>query len=112
MKRHPPTAFSADLWSELEGVFWRHPVPCMPKGSACDGLDPVAIETTKLGVEVRGGIWFLVGGPGSPSPRFELNLCLSRPRFSSMESVSISKLRTATVSDSTLENGLVSITLT
>ncbi len=112
LKQHPPTVFDAEIWKEIEGIFWRHSVPCMPRGAACDGLEPNQIETTKEGVGIHGGMWFLLGGRGSPNPRFELALCLSRPRFSSIQSVTVDKLRTAGISDSCLENDLLRITVT
>ena len=93
-------------------IFWRNEVDCMPQGSASDGIDPVGIESTKRGVEIHGGIWFLLGGRGSPNPRYELNLCLSRPRFSSIESVTADKLRSATISKSAMEDGFLSVTVT
>jgi len=83
----------------------------MPRGSATDGLDQFEIESTKRGVEVRGVIWFLLGGGGSPNPRYELNLCLSRPRFSSIESVTADKLRSSIVSESDFEDGFLSVTI-
>jgi len=84
----------------------------MPKGSATDGMDPEEIESTKRGVEIHGGIWFLLGGRGSPNPRYEMTMCLSRPRFSSIESVTADRLKTATISGSELEDGFLSITVT
>ncbi len=84
----------------------------MPKGSATDGLDPEEIETTKHGVEIHGGIWFLLGGRGSPNPRYEMTMCLSRPRFSSIESVTTNKLESATISGSEFEDGYLMINVT
>ena len=83
----------------------------MPRGAASDGLDPIEIQSTKRGVEIHGGIWFLPGGQGSPNPRYELNLCLARPRFSSIESVTVEKLKSANISEAALEEGLLSITI-
>lgn len=111
VQKYPTSAFPAEIWEEIESIFWRHEVPCLPRGAACDGLDPLEIETTKRGVEIHGGIWFLTGGRGSPSPRFEVNLCLSRPRFSSIESVTVERLRTAVLFDSALEDGLLWVTV-
>jgi len=82
----------------------------MPQGSATDGLDPEEIESTRNGVEIRGGIWILLGS-GSSNPRFEMNLLLSRPRFSSIDSVTVNKLRSATISKSEFEDGFLSITI-
>ena len=92
-------------------IFWKQDLACMPRGAASDGLDPIEIQSTKRGVEIHGGIWFLPGGRGSPNPRYELNLCLARPRFSSIESVTAEKLKSATISQSALEGGLLSITI-
>ena len=83
----------------------------MPEGSATDGLDPEQIESTKHGVEIHGGIWFLLGGKDSPCPRYEMSICLSRPRFSSIESVTVEKLQTATISHSEFEDGFLAITV-
>ena len=93
-------------------IFWRDEIQCMPKGSATDGLDPDEIETTKHGVEIRGGIWFLLGGRSDPNPRYEMTMCLSRPRFSSIESVTVDKLESATISESELDEGLLRLTVT
>ena len=93
-------------------IFRCQEIPCLPKGSATDGLDPEEIESTKHGVEIRGGIWVLLGGRGSPNPRYEVTMCLSRPRFSSMESVTVEKLQTAKVSESEFENGVLTLTVT
>ncbi len=83
----------------------------MPRGAAFDGLDPVEVQSTKRGVEIHGEIWFLPGGRGSPNPRYELNLCLARPWFSSIESVTVEKLKSSTISESALEEGLLSIAI-
>lgn len=93
-------------------IFWRQEIPCLPKGSATDGLDPEEVESTKHGVEIRGGIWILLGGRGSPNPRYEMTMCLSRPRFSSIESVTVDKLQTATISESEFEEGFLTLTVT
>ena len=93
-------------------ILCRQEIPCMPKGSATDGLDPMEIESTKHGVEIRGYIWFLPGGLGSPNPRYEMTMCLSRPRFSSIESVTVKKLQTATISKSEFDEGFLTLTVT
>ena len=84
----------------------------MPKGSATDGLDPLEVESTKFGVEIRGGIWFLLGGRGDSNPRYEMTMCLSRPRFSSIESVTADKLESAAISDSEFDDGHLTLTVT
>lgn len=104
--------FSTEIWKEIEMIFWKQNLACMPRGAASDGLDPIEIQSTKRGVEIHGGIWFLPGGRGSPNPRYELNLCLARPRFSSIESVTVEKLRSATITESALEEDVIYITIT
>ena len=77
MKKQPPSIFSKDIWREVEMVFWRQELSCMPKEAATDGLD----------------------------------LCLARPRFSSIESVTVEKLRVSTITESDFEDGFLSITI-
>ena len=112
LKKLAPNVFSKDIWRAIEMILWRQDIPCMPKGSATDGLDPEEIESTKRGVEIHGGIWFLPEGRGSPNPRYEMTMCLSRPRFSSIESVTVDKLQTATISASEFEDGFLTLTVT
>lgn len=109
MKQHPTTVLSAEIWKEIEAIFWRHDLSCMPRGAACDGLEPIHIETTKEGVVIHGRMWFLMGGKDSTNPRFELILLLARPRFSSIQSVTARKLRSASIFHSSLENDLLRI---
>jgi hypothetical protein len=111
LKKFPPSAFSKDIWIAIEMILRREEIECMPKGSATDGLDPEEIESTKHGVEIRGGIWFLLGGRSDPNPRYEMTMCLSRPRFPSIESVTVDKLQSATVSDSEFKDGLLTLTV-
>lgn len=111
MKKRPPSIFGKEIWTQIEFIFRRHDLECLPKGAACDGLDAIEVESTKLGIEIRGGIWFLPGGRGSPNPRFDLNLTLARPRFSSIESVTVTKLGNAAISECSLEDGLLIIVI-
>jgi hypothetical protein len=96
--------FSREIWQEIEGIFWREGVPCLPD-RATDGIGPEFIETTKRGVEISGVMWFL------PTGRYQFSLCLSRPWFSSMESVTISKLRRTTILDCCFEGQTLSFTV-
>jgi hypothetical protein len=105
LKKYPTSAFSKSIWQEIDFDFMREPVPCLPLGTSGDGLIPIGIEATKRGVEISGTIWFL------PSASYDLSLCLARPSFSSIESVSVSKLRRAVITDSHLENHSLKITL-
>jgi hypothetical protein len=106
LKKHPKNVFAEDIWQEIEFIFWRERIPCLPSGTTPDGVEPVFIETTKRGVEISGTMSFL------PTGSYDLNLCLSRPGFSTIESVGISKLRRATIIDSCLENRALKITVT
>ena len=102
MLNHSPTTFDSEIWTELEFLFRREELSCLPRWSSPDGIIPHEVETTKHGVEIHGTIWFLTGG--SSNPEFALTLLLSRPRFSSLDSVTSEKLRTVTISDSSLED--------
>lgn len=106
MKKYSTGVFAEDLWQEIEFLFWRERVPCLPVGTTGDGVRPLTIETTKRGVEIYGMIEFL------PVGSYDLHLCLSRPSFSSIESVSVSKLRRAAITDSGLEGHILRITVT
>lgn len=70
---------------------------------------PDEVETNKLGVEIHGTIWFLTGG--SSNPEFELTLLLSRPRFSSVGSVTAEKLQDAAITASELDGGFLYVTV-
>ncbi len=111
LKKHPPNTLSKDIWQEIEMIFWRQKLTCLPTGSAIDGLIPHEIESTKRGIEIHGEIWFLTGGKGAPNSRYNLNLYLCRPRFSSIESLTTKKLNSSTITESYIENGLLNITI-
>jgi hypothetical protein len=106
LKKHSTSAFTEDIWREIDFIFWRELVPCLPSGVTPDGIDPVTIETTKRGVEITGTMSLL------PAGSYDLALCLSRPGFSSIESVSVSKLRRAAITDSSLKGHTLMITVT
>jgi hypothetical protein len=97
LKKYPTTAFASEVWRELDFIFWRERVPCLPAGFTPDGIEPVTIETAKRGIEISGTMSLL------PSGSCELDLCLLRPSFSSVESVSVAKLRTSTIIDASLD---------
>ena len=106
MKTYPTSAFASEVWRELDFVFWRERVPCLPAGLTPDGIEPVTIETTKRGIEIAGKMSFL------PTGSYALDLCLSRPSFSSVESVSVAKLRTSTITDARLDGQRLTISVT
>jgi hypothetical protein len=105
LKKYPTGAFTKEIWQEIEFIFWRERVSCLRPGMTGDGVDPVSIETTKRGVEISGAIWFL------PEGSYALHLCLSRPGFSSIESVSVGKLRRAVITGASLEGRTLKITV-
>ena len=109
MKKLPPNVFSSEIWQEIELVFRRHDLECLPIGASSDGLDPLEVEATKHGVEIRGCIWFLISGQENTNPRFEMNLCLSRPRFSSIQSVTAAKLEEAVIEECSLIDGFLEV---
>jgi hypothetical protein len=105
VKTYPTSAFASEVWRELYFVFRRERVPCLPADLTPDGIEPVTIETTKRGVEIIGTMSFL------PSGSCALDLCLLRPCFSSVESVSVAKLRTSTITDASLDGQRLSISV-
>ena len=110
MKTYPLTALSKDAWKEINFIFWRNEVSCLPKGSAGDGFLAETIETTKRGVEIYGIMTFLGGSRGC----FEhpMVLCLSRPRFSSVESVVPDKIRESEISSAEIDGKTLYVTVT
>jgi hypothetical protein len=106
LKKYPLNAFSDDLWEEIYSTFRRQHVPCLPRESAADSLDRHEIQTTKRGIEISGKISFLPKCQWYP-----LKLCLASPNFSSLEGVTIAKLRRAAIVDSHLEGGTLSVTV-
>jgi hypothetical protein len=105
LNKYPTTALSTELWREINFIFWRERVPCLPAGLTPDGIEAVTIETTKRGVEITGTMSFL------PSGSFALHLCLLRPSFSSVESVSVAKLSTSTITDASLDGQRLTISV-
>jgi len=101
LKKHELTVLSKDIWEEIDFIFWRSEVSCLPKGSSGDGFLAENIKTTKHGVQIDGIMTFL----GGSRRCFELPmvLCLSRPRFSSIESVTQKKVRTAEIIEAEIE---------
>ena len=63
----------------------------------------MSVETTKRGVEISGSSWFL------PTANYDLEFCLARPSFSSVESVTVAKLKKAIITESDLEGGTLRI---
>jgi hypothetical protein len=109
VKTHNLSSLPEDAWKEIDFIFWRNEVPCLPRGSTGDGFLPENIETTKRGVEIYGRMTFLDGGSGC----FEhpMVLCLSRPRFTSIESLLPKKIRTATISKAEFDGDTLCITV-
>src|SRR5215204_3262564 len=107
MKKHQPNVFSKEIWKEIYFLLRRGDFECICRGAAVDGLDPLTVETTKRGVEIFGTVWFL--NDGRKNPNYGLHLCLVRPRFSSLNSVSIERLRKAAISDASLVDRMLEL---
>lgn len=90
---------------EVSAIFRKADLSCLPRGASEDGIEPHEIQTTKRGIEISGKIWFL------PNSLYSLKLCLARPNFSSIEGVTVAKLREATITGSRLEGETLSITI-
>ena len=108
MKIHDPIRMSDEIWKEIHFLFWRK-IECLPDGASGDGIDPHEVVTTKRGIEITGKIWFLPGGWSSQLPEYSLELCLSRPQFSSIEGVTAEKIRNAKIREATLVGDVLSI---
>ena len=104
MRTYPFTAIEDDAWKSIEMVFWRHEIPCLPKGSSGDGFDPKRIETNKYGVEIFGNMTFLRGG-GS------MVLCFLRPTINSVASITSKKVEPADLKDAYFENEVLVVSL-
>lgn len=109
MRTYPFTAIEDDAWKSIEMVFWRHEIPCLPKGSSGDGFDPKRIETNKYGVEIFGNMTFLRGG-GSMFAH-KMALCFLRPTFNSVASIRAKKVETANLKDAYFENEVLVVSL-
>ena len=109
MKSHKLSSLPTDARKEIDFIFWRNEVPCLPKGSTGDGFLPENIETTKRGVEIYGRMTFLDGRSGC----FEhpMLLCLSRPRFSSIQSLIPDAIRKATISNAEFDGDTLNVTV-
>lgn len=107
MKSYPITAISPEAWSEIETFFRFTEIPCLPQGHSGDGFLPATIETTKFGVEITGRMTFLGGRSGY----FEHQgiLYLSRPRFSSIDSITVKKLENSKLEEAVLEDDFLHI---
>jgi hypothetical protein len=104
MKKHPPSALPIEVWQQIEFIFRRHELSCLPPGSSEDGIEPHSVESTKRGVEILGRIWFL------PAGCYDLHLCLSRPAFSSLASVTPEAIRNASISEACLVGRALRVT--
>jgi hypothetical protein len=104
MKKHPPSVFPAEVWQQIDFVFWRHELSSLPRGSTGDGVEPHSVECTKRGVEILGRIWFL------PKGCYDLHLCLGRPHFSNLSSVTADAVRNLAVTEAWLDQQTLRVT--
>lgn len=101
LKRYPASVFGEEVQREIYFIFWRE-ISCLPPGAVVDGVNPEFVETTKRGVEITGSIWFLPEGCPAflREGKWAFHLCLSKPGFPAIESVSVEKVRRADITDS------------
>lgn len=104
MKKHHPSELSSEVWQQIEFIFWRHRLSCLPSGFTGDGVEPISIETTKRGIEIEGRIWFL------PQGCYDLHLCLARPHFTNISSVTAERVTEAIVSEAWLDRKTLRVT--
>ncbi len=97
MKQYPTTAFTNEIWRGIDFLFYGTQISNLLSGVVPDGIQPAMIETTKRGVEITGKIHLL------PSSSYSLHLCLCRPGFPTVESVTVNKLRASEITDAGLE---------
>jgi hypothetical protein len=76
----------------------------LPRGSTGDGVEPHSVECTKRGVEILGRIWFL------PKGCYDLHLCLGRPHFSNLSSVTADAVRNLAVTEAWLDQQTLRVT--
>jgi|GEM_PF-6337630 len=97
MKQYPLSEISQDSWKALSAVFWKERLSCLPDSYAFDGIEPIAVETTKFGIHVTCSTWFLPRGD-----QYKSEITLSRPRFSSINDFIPKKLEPSEVRSSEL----------
>lgn len=96
MKKYPISQFSEETWRALSLLFRRGKLECLPDSHVFDTIEAELVETTKLGIEVRGAITFLDHG------RYPATLLLARPRFSLMGSFTAEQVEAAGIRKSEL----------
>ena len=99
MKQYPLSDISQDAWRALGAVFWKERLSCLPDSYAFDGIEPIAVETTKFGIHVTCMAWFLPRGD-----EYKSEIILSRPRFSSINDFTPKKLEPSEVQHSELKD--------
>ena len=104
MKKHNPSELSSEVWQQIEFIFWRYELSCLPSGFTGDGIEPISIETTKRGIEIEGRIWCL------PEGCYDLHLCLARPHFTNIPSVTPERVADVDVTEASLERKTLRVT--
>ena len=111
MKQYPTSELGREIWKEISLLLAGSHLQCLPQDWALDGEIPLGIETTKRGVVIRMDVWFLTGGNPQLNPQLEMELCLARPRFSTLQSVTVEKVRASNVEHSCLDGKALHVTL-
>ena len=109
MKDYPLSILSKECWREIDFFFRLCEIPCIDKGSSGDGFIAENIETNKRGVEITGVMTFLGGKTGYFENR--MVLCLSKPQFSSVQSITPEKIANAILAEAYIEGKLLYITI-
>lgn len=104
MKKFPPSALPLDVWQQIELIFRRHQLSCLPRGCVVDGVVSTFIETTKRGVEIVGTVWFL------PDGCYDLHLCLVRPHFMGLASITKELIREVAILEAFLDQNTLKVT--
>lgn len=104
MKKHNPSELSSEVWQQIEFIFWRNELSCLPSGFTGDGIEPISIETTKRGIKIEGRIWFL------PEGCYDLHLCLARPHFTNISSVTPERVTDVVVTEASLDRKTLRVT--
>jgi hypothetical protein len=104
MKKHNPSELSSEVWQQIEFIFWRNELSCLPSDFTGDGIEPISIKTTKRGIEIEGRIWFL------PEGCYDLHLCLARPHFTNISSVTPERVTDVVVTEASLDRKTLRVT--
>ena len=99
MKTYSYDDLSLEIRAQIDFIFWRNEVPSLKAGHSGDGFAVHSVTTTKRGIEFEGIMDFLTDS-GHGYETHPMILLLSRPTFSSIESITEGKVQAASIRDS------------